>query len=246
MLKTGIEPSAASASQVRVRPGAHADRLRRDGRGSARCRRSTPRARAASRRDAGSAGARPARRCPPRRRGACGCSASRTAARRRVPASASRRARRGLQLVRAVEQREQGVAVEFGAGEEVARQAREDSAVVRILTWNLFHGRAVPDVPRPLGGAFARMLAGWDWDVALLQEVPPWWPPRLARGVRRAGVHGADVARTGAAAGARGRRAAPGRREVVGRRRERDPRARRCAGDGACTAAAARCGPSGG
>ena len=87
-----------------------------------------------------------------------------------------RGARRGLQLVRAGEQREQGVAVEFGAGEEVARQAREDSAVVRILTWNLFHGRAVPDVPRPLGGAFARMLAGWDWDVALLQEVPPWWP----------------------------------------------------------------------
>jgi endonuclease/exonuclease/phosphatase family metal-dependent hydrolase len=52
---------------------------------------------------------------------------------------------------------------------------------MRILTWNLFHGRAVPDVPRPLGGAFARALARWDWDVALLQEVPPWWPPRLAR-----------------------------------------------------------------
>src|SRR5262249_57493866 len=23
-------------------------------------------------------------------------------------------------------------------------------------------------------------LAGWEWDVALLQEVPPWWPPLLA------------------------------------------------------------------
>jgi endonuclease/exonuclease/phosphatase family metal-dependent hydrolase len=23
------------------------------------------------------------------------------------------------------------------------------------------------------------MLAGWEWDVALLQEVPPWWPRRL-------------------------------------------------------------------
>ena len=22
--------------------------------------------------------------------------------------------------------------------------------------------------------------AGWEWDVALLQEVPPWWPPHLA------------------------------------------------------------------
>lgn len=83
--------------------------------------------------------------------------------------------------MRAREQREQRVAIEFGAGEEVARQAREDSDVLRILTWNLFHGRAVPDVPGPLGGAFAATLAAWDWDVALLQEVPPWWPPRLAR-----------------------------------------------------------------
>ena len=24
------------------------------------------------------------------------------------------------------------------------------------------------------------MLSGWRWDVALLQEVPPWWPPALA------------------------------------------------------------------
>ena len=27
---------------------------------------------------------------------------------------------------------------------------------------------------------FAAALADWEWDVALLQEVPPWWPPRLA------------------------------------------------------------------
>jgi endonuclease/exonuclease/phosphatase family metal-dependent hydrolase len=52
---------------------------------------------------------------------------------------------------------------------------------VRMLTWNLFHGRAVPDRPRSLLGEFAAMLAGWEWDVALLQEVPPWWPPQLAR-----------------------------------------------------------------
>jgi hypothetical protein len=26
------------------------------------------------------------------------------------------------------------------------------------------------------------MLAGWAWDVALLQEVPPWWPAPLGRG----------------------------------------------------------------
>ena len=29
-------------------------------------------------------------------------------------------------------------------------------------------------------------LASWDWDVALLQEVPPWWPAALARS---AGAH---------------------------------------------------------
>jgi endonuclease/exonuclease/phosphatase family metal-dependent hydrolase len=27
---------------------------------------------------------------------------------------------------------------------------------------------------------FSRALAGWSWDVALLQEVPPWWPASLA------------------------------------------------------------------
>jgi endonuclease/exonuclease/phosphatase family metal-dependent hydrolase len=50
-----------------------------------------------------------------------------------------------------------------------------------VLTWNLFHGRAVPDRPRSLLPEFSTMLAGWPWDVALLQEVPPWWPPELAR-----------------------------------------------------------------
>jgi endonuclease/exonuclease/phosphatase family metal-dependent hydrolase len=50
-----------------------------------------------------------------------------------------------------------------------------------VLTWNLFHGRAVPDEPRELLDAFAAQLAAWEWDVALLQEVPPWWPPTLGR-----------------------------------------------------------------
>lgn len=52
---------------------------------------------------------------------------------------------------------------------------------MRVLTWNLFHGRAVPDRPRSLLAEFAAALAGWGWDVALLQEVPPWWPPELGR-----------------------------------------------------------------
>ena len=48
-----------------------------------------------------------------------------------------------------------------------------------VLTWNLFHGRSVPDTPHSLFDEFAAQLAAWEWDVALLQEVPPWWPPRL-------------------------------------------------------------------
>lgn len=53
-----------------------------------------------------------------------------------------------------------------------------------VLTWNLFHGRAVPPAGRSLRAEFAEMVAGWDWDVALLQEVPPWWGPELARRAR--------------------------------------------------------------
>ncbi|HEV2821360.1 MAG TPA: endonuclease/exonuclease/phosphatase family protein [Solirubrobacteraceae bacterium] len=55
---------------------------------------------------------------------------------------------------------------------------------MRVLTWNLFHGRSVPGAGRPLEREFAAALAGWDWDVALLQEVPSWWPEALARACR--------------------------------------------------------------
>jgi endonuclease/exonuclease/phosphatase family metal-dependent hydrolase len=51
---------------------------------------------------------------------------------------------------------------------------------MRVLTWNLYHGRAVPPAGRDLQADFAAALAGWAWDVALLQEVPPWWAPVLA------------------------------------------------------------------
>jgi endonuclease/exonuclease/phosphatase family metal-dependent hydrolase len=50
---------------------------------------------------------------------------------------------------------------------------------VLVLTWNMFHGRAVPEERRSLLAEFASRLASWEWDVALLQEVPPWWPARL-------------------------------------------------------------------
>jgi endonuclease/exonuclease/phosphatase family metal-dependent hydrolase len=52
---------------------------------------------------------------------------------------------------------------------------------VRILCFNLFHGRAVPSAGRSLLPEFASLIAGWSWDIALLQEVPPWWVPALAR-----------------------------------------------------------------
>ena len=48
-----------------------------------------------------------------------------------------------------------------------------------MLTWNLKHGRAVPSAGRDLFDEFAAALGEWDWDFALLQEVPPWWPSSL-------------------------------------------------------------------
>ena len=53
-----------------------------------------------------------------------------------------------------------------------------------VLSWNLFHGRSVPDTPRSLLADFAEQLVAWEWDVALLQEVPPWWPAVLGRACR--------------------------------------------------------------
>lgn len=51
---------------------------------------------------------------------------------------------------------------------------------MRVLVWNLYHGRARPPAGRSLLREFSEAIAGWEWDVALLQEVPPWWPPELA------------------------------------------------------------------
>ena len=38
----------------------------------------------------------------------------------------------------------------------------------------------MPSAGRYLLDEFAAALAGWAWDLALLQEVPPWWPSELA------------------------------------------------------------------
>ena len=65
---------------------------------------------------------------------------------------------------------------------------------MQALTWNLYHGRGPNPVGRSLFFEFASALAGWEWDVALLQEVPPWWPPALGR-ASRAGARTALTSR---------------------------------------------------
>jgi endonuclease/exonuclease/phosphatase family metal-dependent hydrolase len=82
---------------------------------------------------------------------------------------------------------------------------------MRVLSWNLYHGRDFPPDPalftwrsrllriteqnathaqvnRPLLDEFARMLDGFEWDVALLQEAPPRWFRELCRRTRSSGV----------------------------------------------------------
>ena len=74
---------------------------------------------------------------------------------------------------------------------------------LRVLSWNLFHGRDFPpdselrtwrsrilridernathlQVNRDLLPEFSSVLAGAEWDVALLQECPPRWTKALA------------------------------------------------------------------
>jgi endonuclease/exonuclease/phosphatase family metal-dependent hydrolase len=81
---------------------------------------------------------------------------------------------------------------------------------MRVLSWNLYHGRDFPpdkalftlrsrllrvterdethvQVNRPLRDEFAGRIAGYEWDVALLQETPPLWFHELARRSRANG-----------------------------------------------------------
>lgn len=82
---------------------------------------------------------------------------------------------------------------------------------MRVVSWNLFHGRDAPpnralrtrrsrflrtterdathaQVNRPLLEEFTLVLSRLEWDVALLQEAPPHWLEPLCR---RLGAHGA-------------------------------------------------------
>jgi endonuclease/exonuclease/phosphatase family metal-dependent hydrolase len=82
---------------------------------------------------------------------------------------------------------------------------------MRVLSWNLYHGRDFPPEPalftlrsrllgltergethvqvnRPLLDEFASVLDRLEWDVALLQEAPPRWFAQLASRTRSSGV----------------------------------------------------------
>lgn len=53
-------------------------------------------------------------------------------------------------------------------------------SAMKVLSWNVYHGRSPALAGRDLLPEFSAALAGWEWDVALLQECPPWWPAALA------------------------------------------------------------------
>ena len=82
---------------------------------------------------------------------------------------------------------------------------------MRVLSWNLYHGRDFPPDPalftlrsrlqrttgrgathaqvnRQLLDEFAAFLDGLEWDIALLQEAPPRWFAELGRRTRSSGV----------------------------------------------------------
>jgi endonuclease/exonuclease/phosphatase family metal-dependent hydrolase len=92
------------------------------------------------------------------------------------------------------------------------------ASLVRTLSWNIFHGLDEPpdsnlltwrsrlfgttetnathaQVNRPLLDEFTSVLAGFEWDIALLQEAPPRWLSPLARGVGARGAASALTAR---------------------------------------------------
>ena len=86
----------------------------------------------------------------------------------------------GFEIDGAVEDPAELLARNLRAREKVAGHR---GIVVRVLTWNLFHGRDVPvevDYKRSLHAEFAALLARFDWDFALLQEAPPRWFRELA------------------------------------------------------------------
>jgi endonuclease/exonuclease/phosphatase family metal-dependent hydrolase len=112
----------------------------------------------------------------------------------------------GFELRGEVEQLGELEGPELVAGEEISLRQAADTREMQLtaISWNLFHGRDFPPDPalrtwrsrllgtsernathiqvnRDLLPQFARMLAGAEWDVTLLQECPPRWCGPLAR-----------------------------------------------------------------
>ena len=96
---------------------------RRGGRGRARCRAPTRRARAAARRGAAPSGGRRARRCRPRTTCACASRAARRAGRRCAPSSAREAAGSAFSASARSSSRPSSVGRELLSGQKVARQA---------------------------------------------------------------------------------------------------------------------------
>jgi endonuclease/exonuclease/phosphatase family metal-dependent hydrolase len=65
---------------------------------------------------------------------------------------------------------------------------------LRLLTWNLFHGRAYPPrrfpftLRRERYAQFTEVLGRLEWDVLLLQEAPPPWHGKLLRDLGATGA----------------------------------------------------------
>jgi hypothetical protein len=97
-----------------------------------------------------------------------------------------------------------------------------EQSVIRVLSWNIGHGLDEPpdsrlrtwrsrllgvtemndthaQVNRPLRREFAALLASYEWDVALLQEAPPYWCDPLARAAYATSAASALTARNVAA-----------------------------------------------
>ena len=187
MLKTGTLASAASSSSIASGPVRTPIAATWRESTSAVSRDRLAAARAASRPGAGPSGGRRARRRRPR-----------SDTRVRVDGF-SKMQRDGAPVERAA--RSSGAAFSSSARSSERARARRRSSSAPVRRWRVKPGsiRAamlrphLEPLPRPRGPAggprrcyaeFAATLAGWEWDVALLQEVPPWWPPRAGRGER--------------------------------------------------------------
>ncbi len=146
----------------------------------------------------------------------------------RSPSQHGRAVRGRLQLSGAVEQPVSSGAGQLGAGEEMAGQVEQSTYArwVRVLTWNLLHGRSVPPLGATCSTEFSALIAL----VGLGRGAPPGGAALVAgapgRAGERRGADGAHVPQLAARRPPGDRRALAGRDQVERRRRQRDPRAR--------------------